>query len=201
MKSAVAQSALIASASVFTGCMTYWTKPGITEAEWNRDRYECERDMRQAGYFGSGIAGQINAQSFLKNALSARGYYRQVGPKSQRLLRRAKRSPGARVANATANGPKKQQIGAWKSCALTAASPTNSLKRNAPKSFWRRISDFNFSGGDSHRGEVVAGDLHGRHSCTALVAADCGDAITIRDTPTRRATDRSHPHPKSSPDQ
>jgi len=58
------------------GCQTYWTKPGFNQADWNRDRYECERDMRQSGYYGGGIVGAINAQDFFEECLVARGYYK-----------------------------------------------------------------------------------------------------------------------------
>lgn len=56
------------------GCQTFWTKPGFNEADWNRDRYECDRDMRQSGYFGTGLLGELNAQSFFESCLVAKGY-------------------------------------------------------------------------------------------------------------------------------
>jgi len=51
-----------------------WVKPGLTEAEFRRDRYECERDARQSGYFGQGLAGQLNMIEFAKQCMRARGY-------------------------------------------------------------------------------------------------------------------------------
>ncbi len=72
------------------GCQTYWTKPGFNQADWNRDRYECERDMRQSGYYGSGIIGGINAQNFFEECLVARGYYKttnQVPPPVEQQYR------------------------------------------------------------------------------------------------------------------
>ena len=33
-------------AVLVSGCTTYWTKPGLIEAEFQRDSYECERDAR-----------------------------------------------------------------------------------------------------------------------------------------------------------
>jgi hypothetical protein len=51
-----------------------WTKPGFSFEEWNRDRYECERDVRQSGYYGGGLIGAINAQGFYDRCLSGHGY-------------------------------------------------------------------------------------------------------------------------------
>jgi hypothetical protein len=63
-------------ALTLAGCQAYWTKPGFNQADWNRDKYECERDMRQSGYYGTGIIGAINAQDFFEECLVARGYYK-----------------------------------------------------------------------------------------------------------------------------
>jgi len=61
------------------GCArTYWTKAGFNQADWNRDTYECERDMRQSGYYGSGLIGTLNAQDFFERCLAAKGYYKQA---------------------------------------------------------------------------------------------------------------------------
>jgi len=54
-----------------------WTKSPWNEQEARRDFYECERDARQSGYFGSGIAGALNMADFQKRCLRAKGY-RQV---------------------------------------------------------------------------------------------------------------------------
>ena len=62
------------------GCTSpQWTKPGITEQTWAEDRYACERDARQSGYFGGGVIGAINMQSFFERCLEAKGY-RRVQP-------------------------------------------------------------------------------------------------------------------------
>jgi hypothetical protein len=67
--------ATIAIALLLIGCAQYrWTHPSFTEANWRRDTYECERDMRQSAYFGGGIVGQINATDFQERCLQARGY-------------------------------------------------------------------------------------------------------------------------------
>jgi len=51
-----------------------WDKSDATQAEYNKDAYECEKDARQSGYFGSGIAGAINMREFFKSCMVARGY-------------------------------------------------------------------------------------------------------------------------------
>ena len=51
-----------------------WMKAGATEADFRRDSYECERDARQSGYFGSGFVGQMNMESFAGRCMRARGY-------------------------------------------------------------------------------------------------------------------------------
>jgi hypothetical protein len=68
-------AALVASMFALAGCSLCWTKPGFTQAEWNRDRYECERDVRQSSYYGGGIIGGYNMQEFFNECLVARGYY------------------------------------------------------------------------------------------------------------------------------
>ena len=59
------------------GCaQPVWTKPGYTEAAWRADRYACERDARQSGYYGGGIAGAIEMRGFFDRCLESKGYYR-----------------------------------------------------------------------------------------------------------------------------
>jgi len=61
------------------GCTQYqWTHPNWSEATWNKDSYECERDMRQSAYFGGGLVGQANAQQFQERCLRARGYVKEA---------------------------------------------------------------------------------------------------------------------------
>ena len=58
-----------------SGCTQYrWTHPNFTQASWHRDTYECEKDMRQSAYFGTGLVGQLNAADFQERCLQARGY-------------------------------------------------------------------------------------------------------------------------------
>jgi hypothetical protein len=65
--------------ALLTGCASYaWYKPGITQQDFARDTYLCERDMRQSGYFGTGIAGAINQQNFFDRCMNANGYTKQV---------------------------------------------------------------------------------------------------------------------------
>lgn len=52
-----------------------WHKQGVTEAEMQRDTYECERDTRMAAAsFGTGPAASANAQAFAIRCMNARGY-------------------------------------------------------------------------------------------------------------------------------
>jgi hypothetical protein len=67
-------------ALLFMGCAQYvWKHPDHNDqARFNRDSYECERDMRQSAYFGTGLVGQLNAQEFQERCMVARGYYKEV---------------------------------------------------------------------------------------------------------------------------
>lgn len=61
---------------VLAGCApVYWSKPGFSQAEWNRDSYECERDVRQTSH-GTGLVGALDAMAFEQDCLRAHGYYR-----------------------------------------------------------------------------------------------------------------------------
>ena len=72
--------AVVLLAITVAGCTrTYWTKPGFNQADWNRDSYECERDMRQSGYYGAGLVGVINAENFQERCLVAKGYHKVTG--------------------------------------------------------------------------------------------------------------------------
>lgn len=65
----------LATALLLTGCaQTVWVKNGSTVQDFNRDTYECERDMRQSGYYGTGTAGAINAQGYQERCMYARGW-------------------------------------------------------------------------------------------------------------------------------
>jgi hypothetical protein len=34
---------------LFVGCARPWTRPNTTDEQLKRDRYECERDMKEVG--------------------------------------------------------------------------------------------------------------------------------------------------------
>jgi hypothetical protein len=61
-------------AAAACGPRMMWTKPNWNEQEARRDFYECERDARQSGYFGTGYAGAANMVEFQKRCLRAKGY-------------------------------------------------------------------------------------------------------------------------------
>jgi len=53
-----------------------WTKPGMTDQQWRKDSYECERDARSvAGTGGRETFGV--AQRLAEKCLAARGYTRR----------------------------------------------------------------------------------------------------------------------------
>ena len=57
------------------GCANrVWVKADGSESNFTQDHYECERDMRQSGYYGTGLTGAINAQGFFNQCMQARGY-------------------------------------------------------------------------------------------------------------------------------
>jgi hypothetical protein len=67
-----------AAVGVLAGCAApssmVWDKPGATQADYNKDRYECEKDTRQSGYFGTGINRAARIVDFFKQCMVARGY-------------------------------------------------------------------------------------------------------------------------------
>jgi hypothetical protein len=66
---------LILACLVVAGCaQTVWHKAGVTQAEFNKDAYECEKDARQSGHFGTGIVGAIAFGQFQERCMVARGY-------------------------------------------------------------------------------------------------------------------------------
>ena len=66
---------LVFSVLLSAGCArTVWTKTGLTEEEFRVDDYACERDMRQSGYFGTGLVGAVNARGFYDRCMQAKGY-------------------------------------------------------------------------------------------------------------------------------
>ena len=66
---------VVAVAVVQVGCgRVVYRNPKYTPQLWARDSYECERDARQSGYFGSGIAAQLDMLDFYDRCLGARGW-------------------------------------------------------------------------------------------------------------------------------
>ena len=56
---------------------TVWSKYGATLQDYNVDSYQCERDARQSGYFGGGIAGAIAMQDFFGRCMVSKGWEAQ----------------------------------------------------------------------------------------------------------------------------
>lgn len=57
------------------GCaQRIWDKPGGTRADFNRDSYTCEKDARQSGYYGGGIAGALAMRNFYDRCMVVQGY-------------------------------------------------------------------------------------------------------------------------------
>jgi len=57
-----------------------WVKEGATPQEFQTARFECERDVRQSGYYGPGLIGAFNANSFYRQCMMAKGFYEQASP-------------------------------------------------------------------------------------------------------------------------
>ena len=66
-----------ALAMCLAGCghRNVWVKPGATQADFNVDRYSCEKDTRQSGYFGTGLVGAINMKNFYDSCMVAHGWH------------------------------------------------------------------------------------------------------------------------------
>lgn len=61
-------------ALLVSGCAMVWTKPGATDNDYYQDTYACERDVRQTGYHGGGLAGAISMQDFFARCMRAKGW-------------------------------------------------------------------------------------------------------------------------------
>ena len=70
------KNALLLATLILCGCATprVWNKPGATQSDFASDSYSCEKDSRQSGYFGTGIAGALNMQSFFDKCMVAHGW-------------------------------------------------------------------------------------------------------------------------------
>ncbi len=64
-----------ALATSLVGCAPLeWQKSGASQSDFNKDSYECEKDARQSGYYGSGIAGSLAMKEFYKKCMVAKDY-------------------------------------------------------------------------------------------------------------------------------
>jgi clan AA aspartic protease (TIGR02281 family) len=71
-------AAAAAIALCVAGCSrNVWVKPGATQADFNVDRYGCEKDARQSGYFGTGLVGALNMKGFYERCMVAQGWHLQ----------------------------------------------------------------------------------------------------------------------------
>jgi hypothetical protein len=59
---------------------TVWVRSGASQQDFVTDRYVCERDARQSGYFGGGIVGALNMQDFWRECMLAHGWRPQAAP-------------------------------------------------------------------------------------------------------------------------
>lgn len=63
------------------GCANVvYRHPNYTPELWAKDSYECERDARQSGYYGTGIVGASNFRQFYDRCLYARGWIKTKEP-------------------------------------------------------------------------------------------------------------------------
>jgi hypothetical protein len=77
-------AAVLAMAAVsLSGCVHTWDKPGATAHDFNVDEYACERDVRQSNYFGGGIAGAINMQTFFDKCMTSKDWVVHPGQGGQ----------------------------------------------------------------------------------------------------------------------
>ncbi len=65
---------LLASLTLTSCAQRVWTKPGASDQDFATDRYGCERDVRQSGYYGTGLAGAVNMNSFFSECMNAHGW-------------------------------------------------------------------------------------------------------------------------------
>lgn len=76
------------------GCATYtWRHPEYTPEKWARERYECERDARQSGYYGTGIYGAMNMQAFFERCLESKGWVKTKNEPQAAYIPREERKP------------------------------------------------------------------------------------------------------------
>ena len=74
MKIAKSIFLMLAVAPLFACAPMIWEKPGASQRQFDEDTYACERDMRQSGYFGVGLGGELNRRKFYKQCMRSKGY-------------------------------------------------------------------------------------------------------------------------------
>ncbi len=58
-----------------SGCTQHvWVKANATQQDYNIDFYACEKDMRQSGYYGSGVIALAEMEGFFNRCMFARGW-------------------------------------------------------------------------------------------------------------------------------
>ncbi|BAE50532.1 hypothetical protein amb1728 [Paramagnetospirillum magneticum AMB-1] len=67
----------VAVAALVASCATQitWYKEGATIEDYNLQAYNCEKDMRQSGYFGDAFAAPGNMRSFYSKCMIVHGWY------------------------------------------------------------------------------------------------------------------------------
>ena len=60
---------------LLAGCAARsWDKPGATQTSYNEDSYACEKDVRQSGHFGGGLAGVLSMRDMYARCMQAHGW-------------------------------------------------------------------------------------------------------------------------------
>jgi hypothetical protein len=54
-----------------------WVKTGASAQDFSVDEYNCEKDTRQSGYFGTGFIGAQNMQNFFDRCMVVHGWHLQ----------------------------------------------------------------------------------------------------------------------------
>ena len=62
---------------------TIWKKDGVTGNAYQADSYNCEKDARQSGYFGSGLIGAVAMKNFYERCMYAQGWRLETLPVSK----------------------------------------------------------------------------------------------------------------------
>lgn len=71
-----AANVLIVSTFLFLGgcAQKVFVKSGASTQDFATDRYLCERDVRQSGEYGTGLAGAMEVQGYFNRCMSAHGW-------------------------------------------------------------------------------------------------------------------------------